>query len=285
MSVEEKKIETPICGALEEAIDHMKKAYEIMNQQAVDLHKEKETFESVAKKLEHVHFASTIKLNVGGQHFTTSLQTLTKDTGSMLHAMFSGRFDTKPAEDGSYFIDRDGTHFRYILNYLRTGRLLLPKDELIREELLEEAEFYQIHGILEELRHTPKQPFKDSTILSTKHKQVFVNDWLKEKLKSGQSDFVLIYRASREGWSSSDFHTHCDDKGPTVSVVKSGNYIFGGYTEQSWNGKCFWIDLVTVFDAILTSRQTCEKLQCLYENLMSNNFRKTAFLKKISSVN
>ena len=39
-------------------------------------------------------------------------------SGSMLHAMFSGRFDSKPAEDGSYFIDRDGTHFRYILNYL-----------------------------------------------------------------------------------------------------------------------------------------------------------------------
>ena len=45
------------------------------------------------------------------------------------------------------------------------------------------------------------------------------------------------------------------------------------------------IDLVTVFDAILTSRQTHEKLQCLYENLMSNNFRKTAVLKKISIVN
>ena len=42
----------------------------------------------------------------------------------------------------------------------------------------------------------------------------------------------------------------------------------------------FAIDLVTVFDAILTSRQMCEKLQCLYENLMSNNFRKTAVLKK-----
>ena len=41
------------------------------------------------------------------------------------------------------------------------------------------------------------------------------------------------------------------------------------------------IDLATVFDAILTSRQTREKLQCLYENLMSNNFRKTALLKKI----
>ena len=41
------------------------------------------------------------------------------------------------------------------------------------------------------------------------------------------------------------------------------------------------IDLVTVFDAILTSRQTREKLQCLYENLMSNNFRRTAVLTKI----
>ena len=38
-------------------------------------------------------------------------------------------------------------------------------------------------------------------------------------------------------------------------------------------GRFFWllqtflfvpIDLVTVLDAILTSRQTCEKLQCLY---------------------
>ena len=45
------------------------------------------------------------------------------------------------------------------------------------------------------------------------------------------------------------------------------------------------IDLVTVFDAILTSRQTREKLQCLYENLMSNNFLKTAVLNKILIVN
>ena len=40
------------------------------------------------------------------------------------------------------------------------------------------------------------------------------------------------------------------------------------------------IDLVTVFDAILTSRQTREILQCLCENLISNNCRKTAVLKK-----
>ena len=40
------------------------------------------------------------------------------------------------------------------------------------------------------------------------------------------------------------------------------------------------IDLFTVLEAILTSRQPREKSQCLYKNLMSNNFRKTAVLEK-----
>ena len=41
-----------------------------------------------------------------------------------------------------------------------------------------------------------------------------------------------------------------------------------------------WRDLVKVLEAILTCWQPCGKLQCLYENLMSNNFCKTAVLKK-----
>ena len=40
------------------------------------------------------------------------------------------------------------------------------------------------------------------------------------------------------------------------------------------------IDLVTALEAILTSRQPREKSQCLYKNLMTNNFRKTAVLEK-----
>ena len=134
MSDDEEKTDNPSYKALEEAIGFMKKAYDVMRKEAEDVCKEKEAFKLVAKKLEHVHFSSTVELNVGGQHFTTSLQTLTKDTGSMLHAMFSRRFDTKQAEDGSYFIDRDGSHFRYIFNYLRTGRLLLPEDKLVRKD-------------------------------------------------------------------------------------------------------------------------------------------------------
>ena len=148
----------------------------------------------------------------------------------MLHAMFSGRFDTKPSEDGSYFIDRDGTHFRYILNYLRTGQLVVPLDKIVRKELLTEAEFYQIEGIINELK---ARPFQDSVILSTDHRQTLIK-WLQETLTSASHNYVLLYRASRNGWAAANFHSFCDNKGPTVTVVKHGNYIFGGYTEQPW---------------------------------------------------
>ena len=154
----------------------------------------------------------------------------------MLHAMFSGRFDTKPGEDGSYFIDRDGTHFRHILNYLRTGKLVLPDDKVVRKELLSEAEFYQIDGILDELK---AKPFKDSEILSSEQRETLV-DWLKDSRESLSDDYVLLYRASRDGWSASNFHSFCDNKGPTVTVIKSGNYIFGGYTEQPWQSSSKW---------------------------------------------
>ena len=157
----------------------------------------------------------------------------------MLYAMFSGRFDTKPSEDGSYFIDRDGTHFRYILNYLRTGHLIVPKDEMVRRELLAEVEFYQVEGIINELT---ARLFSDSSILTLDQGHTLMN-WLKDtqvfKKASGHLFPVLLYRASRDGWHASKFHFCCDDKGPTVTVIRTiyGRYKFGGYTDHKWEGK------------------------------------------------
>lgn len=96
-----------------------------------------------------------IKLDIGGQMFTTSLLTLTKDPDSMLAAMFSGRHKLRQENDGSYFIDRDGAHFRYILNYLRDGCIkegTLPINDVLWGELLNEAEYFQLGGLIEYLK-------------------------------------------------------------------------------------------------------------------------------------
>ena len=50
-----------------------------------------------------------INSNVGGHKFTTSLKTLQSDPNSMLGVMFSGRHPVIKQDDGSIFIDRDGT--------------------------------------------------------------------------------------------------------------------------------------------------------------------------------
>lgn len=49
-------------------------------------------------------------------------------------------------------------------------------------------------------------------------------------------DWALIYRASRDGFRSEDFHGYCDGITHTLTVIKatSGN-IFGGYTQQAWS--------------------------------------------------
>lgn len=95
-------------------------------------------------------------LNVGGTLYSTTLETLTRFPDSMLGAMF--RADTlmpanlNPQGDGHYFIDRDGKAFRHILNFLRLGRLDLPRGYGETALLKAEADFYQIRPLLDALR-------------------------------------------------------------------------------------------------------------------------------------
>ncbi|WAR12289.1 KCD15-like protein [Mya arenaria] len=50
-----------------------------------------------------------------------------------------------------YFIDRDGKMFRHILNYMRTGKVVLPEKFSEFDQLYEEARFFDIPGLLTEL--------------------------------------------------------------------------------------------------------------------------------------
>ena len=58
---------------------------------------------------------------------------------------------------------------------------------------------------------------------------------------------TLIYRASEHGYTSSSFHEHCDDKGPTLIIIKTtGGWIFGGYITKSWStqGICTFLSFI-----------------------------------------
>ncbi|KAM1276486.1 hypothetical protein ACFX13_029695 [Malus domestica] len=93
--------------------------------------------------------SSLVHLNVGGKKFSTTVGTLTqRQPDSMLAAMFSGRHTLRQDKKGYVFIDRDGEHFRHILNWLRDGEV--PKLEASQyAELVKEAKYYQLLGLVD----------------------------------------------------------------------------------------------------------------------------------------
>ena len=69
--------------------------------------------------------ADRIKFNVGGQLFETTRSTVAaRHPDSMLASLIS--FPRQGDEDAPYFLDRDPTVFRAVLQYLRTARLTAP---------------------------------------------------------------------------------------------------------------------------------------------------------------
>ncbi|XP_042197597.1 BTB/POZ domain-containing protein KCTD8 isoform X2 [Callorhinchus milii] len=91
-------------------------------------------------------FPEVMELNVGGQVYVTKHDTLISISGSLLATLFSGRHAEELPRDnrGRFFIDRDGFLFRYILDYLRDKRLVLPDHFPEKERLLREAEHFQL---------------------------------------------------------------------------------------------------------------------------------------------
>jgi hypothetical protein len=62
-------------------------------------------------------------------------------------------------------------------------------------------------------------------------------DFLKPVEATVSSTWKLCYRASRDGWSAFNFHGACGNRSSTVTIVKVGQYIFGGYSDKKFGGK------------------------------------------------
>ena len=56
-------------------------------------------------------------------------------------------------------------------------------------------------------------------------------------------DGSLIYRASKDGFKALDFHSKCDYKSNTITIIKNNlNFIFGGYMAANRSNNASWIE-------------------------------------------
>jgi len=81
----------------------------------------------------------------------------------------------------------------------------------------------------------------DNNYLST------LSNWLKPVMQSKSSHWNRCWRASLDGWSANTFHSLCDNRGPSVTIIRVGQYIFGGYTSASWSSSNKWLYSSTAF--------------------------------------
>ena len=58
-----------------------------------------------------------------------------------------------------------------------------------------------------------------------------------ENAVGDNSHWLLCWRATLHGWNTGQFHSRCDGKNDTVTIIRKGKFIFGGYTDISWGKK------------------------------------------------
>jgi len=184
-----------------------------------------------------------IVLNVGGEYFSTSLATLRAKNATYLEKMFRKGANTSSSPDGSYFIDREPSTFEYVLEYLRTDDMLVKSgDESVRMQVLGDAEYFQLPEVLQV--YLRWSSLRDGLDLSFSEFS-FLN---KELMAVSKEMGGLLYQASKDGDSSSNFHSRCDSKGATVVIIETTEgRMFGGFTDVSWSSSTGWSSSYNAF--------------------------------------
>lgn len=179
---------------------------------------------------------SIIYLSARGFKLATHRDTIRSIEGSMLASIFNRELWHEQAEN----LDKDGNYYMEGASPYSLGKIMdllrLRKRHGIDHPAIDIKEsravefkalvHYLFPGV--EDRVYPLATFSSIIITDHNHMKALLG-WLPEK------KLELLYRGSRDGWNSADFHRLCDDQGPTVVLIRSSfHHIFGGYSDQAW---------------------------------------------------
>ena len=73
---------------------------------------------------------------------------------------------------------------------------------------------------------------------------------------SPNDKWSLLYRGTRDGFGTNEFHSKCNGKSNTLTLLKAkeNNFIFGGFTMVSWDSSSGWKSDANAFIFSLTNK-------------------------------
>ena len=186
-----------------------------------------------------------IEINAGGKVIAAKRGTLTQLKGTRLESLFSGRWDKKLQRDsnGRIFLDVNPLCFQALVDYLNERTISsehnppeLPSiDDEYQNILRHQLELF---GLVDEIL-LPSVELPNSAIVKEYDHHERIHEWLREDGSDG--DFQLLYRSSRDGLSASNFHSNCDSKGCTLTVIETTDgLVVGGYSNTPWENSSVW---------------------------------------------
>ena len=111
-----------------------------------------------------------------GQLFLTSRATLLKAPDSMLFKLFAGEsMPSAKDEQGAFLIDRTPEYFKPILNYLRTGELVIDSGVNVKG-VLAEAKFFGVQSLIDQYEESKKA--EKNTSMKKDQSVTCIFEWL-----------------------------------------------------------------------------------------------------------
>ena len=124
------------------------------------------------------------------------------------------------------------TLYTYLEDRMNADELHSLIDRKLLNSFINEYSFDVVNEKVQSFFKPIYSPFLKDTILCGSEYDDKLREWL-----GNDYNMKLLYRASEHEYSGESFHECCDDKGPTLVVIKSSEgWLFGGYTTRSWSG-------------------------------------------------
>ena len=113
------------------------------------------------------------------------------------------------------------------------------------------SKLFEIQNEIVDLTKGDSAP--NSKILTTPEQLNLLKKWTNKP----NLGLKLLYRASADGFTGTAFHSKCDGKSETITLVKTQNTnkIFGGYLDQAWQTQEAWVNSSKCFVFSLTSKE------------------------------